>query len=527
MENKKNSKGSNQSPSKNKAKKSKGNPTSKKTAGKNVGNKNINNQAKNTSKSTKQRASANTSQKANKANENTIGLEKYSKYIEEHNPSENKLPRAKNNSEMKDIFSDSSMRSGKKPNKFKQSGVYKKWKSLEKWKRTTIIVVAIIFLILGIAYSAIFGILSGFKGEKLNKKDLGISDGSAYKNSDYVNIAVFGLDTRSSESFSGRSDSIIIASVNKKNGKIKLTSILRDSYVAIDGYPNQKITHAYALGGAKLAVKTLNQNYNMNIEDYVSFNFAKLAGLIDLTGGIDIEITEAERREMNKVGSDDGRKYAKVQSSGRVHLNGIQAVTYSRIRGSDSDIARAERQRKVITCLVDNVKSMGLTKYDNFIKEAMKFCETSLSTTEILSFTPMLSKPITIETLVIPGEKTKAIGGMYNGAWVWRYDLGLASNEIHRFIYGEIATTVAPTTTTATSRITQKPTTTRDSTSVTHNTSVWSTTTTVPTTVKSTTTTTTGESTESTGKTQDSSTTKVTESTKPVKPTQEPETQGD
>ncbi|MFY9198779.1 MAG: hypothetical protein WAN84_05625, partial [Acutalibacteraceae bacterium] len=158
-------------------------------------------------------------------------------------------------------------------------------------------------------------------------------------------------------------------------------------------------------------------------------------------------------------------------------------------------------QRKVIVCLVDNVKSMGLTQYDNFIKEAMKFCETSLSVTEILSFTPMLSKPITIETLVIPGEKTKAIGGMYNGAWVWRYDLGLASNEIHRFIYGEIATTVASTKATETSRITQKPTTTRDSTSVTHNTSVWSTTTTVPTTVESTTPTITGESTESTGQT--------------------------
>ncbi|MFY9199126.1 MAG: LCP family protein, partial [Acutalibacteraceae bacterium] len=311
MENKKNSKGSNQSSSKNKATKPKGNPTSKKTVGKKTDNKN--NQAKKNSKNTKQKVNKNTKQKVNRANENTIDLEKYSKYIEEHNPSESKSSRAKNNSEMKDVFSDSSMRAGKKPSKFKQSGFYKKWNSLEKWKRTTIIVVAVIFLILGIAYSAIFGILSGFKGEKLNKKDLGISDSSAYKNSDYINIAVFGLDTRSSESFSGRSDSIIIASVNKKNGKIKLTSILRDSYVAIDGYPNQKITHAYSLGGAKLAVKTLNQNYNMNIEDYVSFNFAKLAGLIDLTGGIDIEITQAERNEMNRVGREDGAKYKMVQ----------------------------------------------------------------------------------------------------------------------------------------------------------------------------------------------------------------------
>ena len=478
MDNKNNKKGPN---------KSTGKSASKKVAGKNVGNKNTKNQTKNTPKS---KASENINPKtkkaqSNKTSENTIGLEKYSKYIEEYNTAENKVSKDKESTEMKDVFSDSSMRAGKKPSKFKRSKLYKKWKSLDKWKRITIIVVAVILIVLGIAYSAIFGILSGFKGEKLNKKDLGISDKNTYKNSDYINIAVFGLDTRSSESFSGRSDSIIIASVNKKNGKIKLTSILRDSYVAIDGYPNQKITHAYALGGPKLAVKTLNKNYNMDIENYVSFNFAKLAGLIDLTGGIDIEITETERREMNRVGADDGRKYVSVKSSGKVHLNGMQAVTYSRIRGTDSDIARAERQRKVIVCLVDNVKGMGLSKYDNFIREAMNFCETSLSATEILSFTPMLSKPITIETLVIPGENTKAIGGMYNGAWVWRYDLGLASNEIHRFIYGEIATTVAPTTTRETSRITQKPTTTQDETSVTHNTSVWSTTTTTATTTSS------------------------------------------
>ena len=371
-------------------------------------------------------------------------IDKYRKYLDMDSAIGKKAFAGKNEFvEMEDVFSDSSMKSAKKQNKFKKTRFYKKWSALAKWKRVMIIVVTALIIVAAIACSVIFGTLNGFRGEKLDKDNLGISDENAYSESGYINIAIFGLDTRSADSFKGRSDSIIIASINKNNGVIKLTSILRDSYVPVEGHSSQKITHAYALGGAKLAVKTINQNYNMNIEDYVTFNFAKLAGLIDLTGGIDIEITETERREMNRIGPDDGRKYTKVQSSGQVHLNGMQAVIYARLRETDSDVKRVERQKKVIMCLVDNIRGMGLTKYDNLIKEAMKFCETSMASTEIISFASMLSKNISIETLVIPGTNTNAIGGMYKGTWLWRYDLGVASNEIHKFIYGSSATTFA------------------------------------------------------------------------------------
>lgn len=375
-------------------------------------------------------------------------LDKYSKYLEtsdniEEKPCEiDEIPE-----EITDVFSDSSMTSGKKPSKFKQSAFYKKWSALAKWKRVTIIVVLVLIFVAAIACGVIFGTLNGFKGEKLDKDNLGILDNTNYNKSGYVNIAIFGLDTRSADSFKGRSDSIIIASVNKSTGSVKLTSILRDSCVPIEGHSSQKIAHAYSFGGAELAIKTINKNYNMNIEDYVTFNFSKLAGLIDLTGGVDVDITEEERIEMNRIGPDDGRKYTNVKSSGRVHLNGMQAVVYARIRKTDSDVERADRQKKVVMSLFNNVKGMGLTKYDDFVKKAMEFCETSLSSSEILSYSSMLSKQINIETLVIPGENTHAKGGMYNGTWVWRYDTGLAANEIHKFIYGNSATTVAATTT--------------------------------------------------------------------------------
>src|SRR5699024_8489086 len=149
--------------------------------------------------------------------------------------------------------------------------------------------------------------------------------------SDIFNVALFGVDTRDEDSFSGRSDTIIIASVDKKNNVVKLTSILRDSYVAIEGHKNQKITHAYMYGGAELAIKTINQNFGMNITDYVTVNFAKVAEAIDVLGGVDLEITERERVEVNNIGDDEDPDFPYIEESGMVHLNGKQAVVYARI----------------------------------------------------------------------------------------------------------------------------------------------------------------------------------------------------
>lgn len=371
-----------------------------------------------------------------------INMDNYAKYIENGDESERKTEV----SDVPGVFEDVSSSSGKHhkgPNAFTRW-----WRRLKKWQKVIIIVVAVLIVIAAVLLGIVYGVLGGFKGTNLKKSDLSVDTNDAYVKSGYVNIAVFGLDTREANSFSGRSDSIIIASVNRKTGDIKLTSILRDSYVAIDGYQNQKITHAYALGGASLAVKTINENFNMNIEDYVTFNFAKLATLIDLTGGIDINITETEREEMNRIGPDDGRKYTAVPKAGYVHLNGMQAVIYSRIRETDSDVARAGRQRKVIMCLFNNCKKLKASQYSDFVDKAMQCCETSLSSSEILAYSSLLSKKITIETLVVPGDEDNAVGGIYNGSWVWRYDLGAAANRIHKFIYGASATTAASTTTT-------------------------------------------------------------------------------
>lgn len=327
--------------------------------------------------------------------------------------------------------------------KFRNSKFGKKWFALKKWKRIVVYVLIALILLALIAFATVYGIYNSFRTD-INEDNLGISSEiqDKYGDSDIFNVALFGVDTRDEDSFSGRSDTIIIASVDKKNNVVKLTSILRDSYVAIEGHKNQKITHAYAFGGAELAIKTINQNFGMNITDYATINFYKLADAIDILGGIDIEVTEAERKHLNDIGDDENPDFNYLDEAGTVHLNGEQAVVYARLRKIDSDVARSNRQRKVIEALIVQAKKVSPAKYAEMVRTMMSLCETSLSFSEIMSFAPMITRDITIQTLTIPGDEENAIGGMYDGAWVWRYDLSEATQHIHEFIYGEPLDTV-------------------------------------------------------------------------------------
>lgn len=335
----------------------------------------------------------------------------------------------------------------RKNSKFRNSKFGKKWFALAKWKRITVYVIAVLLVLLLIAFGVVYGIYNGGFRNAVDENNLGISSEieDKYGKTDIFNVAIFGVDTRDEDSFSGRSDSIIIVSVDRKNNTVKLSSILRDSYVAIEGYKNQKITHAYAFGGAELAIKTINQNFGMNITDYATINFYKLGEAIDILGGIDIYVTEEELAMINAIGDDDNPDFHYMDKAGDVHLTGEQAVVYARIRKIDSDVERSNRQRKVIEALLVQAKKVSPSKYAEVAKTIMSLCETSLSFSEVMSFAPMIKEDITIESITIPGDEEQAIGGIYDGAWVWRYDLKAATERLHLFIYGEVPETTTST----------------------------------------------------------------------------------
>lgn len=259
-----------------------------------------------------------------------------------------------------------------------------------------------------------------------------------------TNIALFGIDSRSKvtqtngKAVVGRSDSIIILTVNTNDNTIKLTSILRDSWVPIDGHDHNKINAAYAYGGAPLAVKTLNQLFGLNITDYVSVTLHQLWKVIDYMGGIDIHITEAERKALNGLSNSEGFGVNQLEKSGYVHLDGGQAMTYSRIRKIDGEDFRALRQQKVLNCLFKKAKEMPATKYPGLLKQMLAHVETSLSFNEIISYAPMLANNPTLTTLSIPGDQVVAKGGVFEDTgkkWVWKYDMDKAKRYLYRWIY--------------------------------------------------------------------------------------------
>lgn len=256
------------------------------------------------------------------------------------------------------------------------------------------------------------------------------------------NIALFGLDSRK-DTESGRSDAIIILSIDRVNSKIKLTSIARDSLVKIDGRGESKITHAFGWGGAKLAVKTLNQNFGMNITDYAYLNFFEFTKLIDSLGGVMINVDAAELNIMNNYYGPElrtlGLDYQNA-TTGYVRLNGVQALAYSRNRYTGSDIDRGNRQKEVLEAMFAEVKDTSLTKFPALISQVLEMVHTTLTNSELLDIAQwaLMSSP-SFEQFSLPSPECKAQGGDWGDGhgWVYHYDMDLATEILHQFIYEE------------------------------------------------------------------------------------------
>ena len=177
-----------------------------------------------------------------------------------------------------------------------------------------------------LVFFAVFTLSFAFMFKSINKQKLNTNNLNALKpvkqNEPIKNIAIFGID---SDQSTGRSDTIIIASINTETGSIKIINIARDTYINVPEHKNTKICHAYSYGGAELAIKTLNTNFKLDITDFITLNFEQLIKIVDTLGGIDIEISENELNEFNRI---IGNENDKINKSGIVHINGRQALCY-------------------------------------------------------------------------------------------------------------------------------------------------------------------------------------------------------
>lgn len=293
--------------------------------------------------------------------------------------------------------------------------------------KTLAITLAVCIALMGAGYGVFLYMVGGLNRSEIDESNLSVNESADEK---IINLALFGVDSRNND-YVGRSDAIMIASINGKTGQVKLISIARDTYVSISGYGQTRINHAYAYGGPELAIQTLNENFGMDITDYVTVNFDSLADVIDEMGGVMVDVTEAERQQVNAyllAGEP-------LLETGYITLNGPQAVSYSRIRKIDSDTMRASRQREVLASLFEKAKEINPLEYPAYVRKFAPMVETSLSNDEILKIAAVGLKDLSLEQAVFPNDYIRSEGQTIGGAWYYVYDLEQAKDMLQQYIY--------------------------------------------------------------------------------------------
>lgn len=279
--------------------------------------------------------------------------------------------------------------------------------------------------------------------------NMDLSEGSLLNDPMVLNVLLFGADRN--DGTSSRSDTMIMLSIDNRHKKLKLTSFMRDLWVYIPEYGYSKLNHSYAYGGAKLAIETIEQNFGVNIDRYAIVDFASFKSIIDILGGIDIELTDEEIDYINwqswKNHQVDTRNEL-TDSAGIVHLNGRQALWYARDRGdidagfSGSDFDRTDRQRKLLRTLANDMKSASLAQIISIVNEIGPLITTNLKKTEI---TTLVANSLTylsydMEEYRLPSD------GNFEAAWHYEMStLDIVDWETERinlatFIYEDLVT---------------------------------------------------------------------------------------
>lgn len=334
------------------------------------------------------------------------------------------------------------------------------------WLRAVLAVVLVLAMAVGTAYAYVNSKWDKMGREEIKTDDLIINAEVKEKldlGDGFTNIALFGVDSREGNLGAGsRSDCIIVASLNNQTKEIRMVSVYRDTLLNLSDGTYQKCNAAYSYGGPQMAINMLNMNLDLDIEDYVTVDFSAIADGIDMLGGIDIEITEEELKELNYhlVGTAMaiGRESPFVQHAGMVHLNGMQATTYARIRSTaGGDFTRTERQRLVIEKVVEKVKKTDLQTLDAMINELFSHVSTSFTLPEILMYATAYKEYTLGENTGFPYSdllSTDTVSGY--GSIVIPGSLTGNVSRMHEFLFGTVDYTPSSEVQSISSEITAK-----------------------------------------------------------------------
>lgn len=310
----------------------------------------------------------------------------------------------------------------------------------KKRRRRRLLVLVVELLLLCILGLAAFGM---FKLGKLNTTSLNGLLNNGLSQEGYMNVAIFGTDNRVGEEEGVRSDCIMVASVNNETKEVKLLSVYRDTFLKTGEDTFDKANSAYAVGGPEAAINMLNRNLDLDIEKYVGVNFLAVADVVDLLGGIDLELTDEEVVHMNnycvETSEITGKSYERIEPevAGTYHLNGVQAVSYSRIRYTEGgDFARTARQRLVIETIAQTAKEAKLSTINEIIDTVFPEISTNFTSSEIIKLSAGILQYSVGESQGFPADTAlpDQIPG-YSGSYVVPVGLEQNVRKVHEFLF--------------------------------------------------------------------------------------------
>lgn len=281
-----------------------------------------------------------------------------------------------------------------------------------------LLVLVIIIVGLGVAgYTFVNGKIGKMQKENIDTTAVGINEETKQELKGYRNIALLGIDSRADDyGLGNRSDCMMIASINQETNEIKLISVYRDTYVYVmeNGTKRlDKITHAYSYGGAQNTLKSLNEAMDLNITEFVTVNFDAVIAAVDSLGGVYIDIDESEIKYVNDyidaTSESSGVKSSHITHSGRQKLDGVQAVSYTRVRyTAGGDYKRTERMRTVVEAMLSKAKTLNVGQLNSFADTILPKIRTNISSSEIWGLIPKLASFKVTESIGWPYD-TKGI----------------------------------------------------------------------------------------------------------------------
>ena len=285
---------------------------------------------------------------------------------------------------------------------------------------------------------------------ELDTDKLNIAETSEEQETGYLNVALFGLDSREGDLGKGnRSDTMMIASLNKATGEVKLVSVYRDTLLKLDDGSYNKANAAYAFGGPEGAISMINRSMDMDISKYVAVNFNALVDVIDALGGLDITLTDAEVVHMNnycvETSKVTGADYTKIEPevAGTYHLNGVQAVSYSRIRYTGGgDFERTSRQRHVLELIAEKAQSASFSTLNKIIEKVFPQVSTNFTITEMIAYAKDIAKYKLGDSMGFPDNNSFDMLDVV-GSVVIPETLTSNVEDVHKFLFGDDGYTIS------------------------------------------------------------------------------------